>query len=163
MLDGQLGFPTAKSFHQFKMLGDIVFRHREKIAIRHRGQKFFDRLFVVVLQQLAAYLGLHPAKHGAHILALKFSLFGLFQNIQRLDVKLAQKRRFPGIPNFGTHGFDIGEGQQVKDRNPDENLRREQRRAGNLKCWIAVRFFNEAQLLETEHHGGHQGGGEQQA
>ena len=96
------------------MLGDIVFRHREKIAIRHGGQKFFDRLFVVVLQQLAAHSGLHPANHGAHILALEFSLFGLFQNIQRLDVKLAQKRRFPGIPNFGTDRSDIGESQQIE-------------------------------------------------
>jgi len=96
------------------MLGDIVFGSRQEIALGHRLNKLFDSLLVVVFGQLPAHSALDTAQRGANILALEFSFFSFFQEIERFDVKLAQQRRFPGIPDLGADGFDVGKGQQVE-------------------------------------------------
>ena len=56
----------------------------------------------------------HAPNHREHIPALEFAFFHLLQKIQSLDIKLAQQRRLPRIPDIGTHCFDVGEREQVK-------------------------------------------------
>ncbi len=108
------GILAAQFFHQFEMARNIAFRRRDKIAVRHVLDEALDLRFVIILAQLAAHPGLHPANHRAHVLALELALLRFLEQIESFDIEFAQQRRFPGIPNIRPHRFDVGKGEQKK-------------------------------------------------
>ena len=96
------------------MVRHVALGGGKKISFRHSLDEPIDALLIVIFCQLAARPRLDPPQDRPDILAFEFALFHFLEEIQRLDVELAQQRRLPRIPHVGADAFDVGKSQEVE-------------------------------------------------